>query len=138
MSPIARDPRREVVSFRLTAIEAAHVDAAAAKMTPSRTRHDWCRAAALHAARIKVPSPPPPRRNPARRLPKADVRALAAVLGQLGKIGSNVNQLARCANSLGRLPEDERFRAVLDEVTAVARQVRAALEGRGDDDGDQG
>ncbi|CAO3455472.1 hypothetical protein [Azospirillum argentinense] len=139
MSPGAREPRREVVvSYRLTAAEAAHIDAAAAKMTPSRTRQDWCRAAALHAARIKVPTPPPPRRNSARRLPKADVRALAAVLAQLGKIGSNLNQIARRLNTTGRLLEGDRLHETLDEVAAAARLVRAALEGRGDDDDHQG
>ncbi|WP_395452498.1 plasmid mobilization protein [Azospirillum melinis] len=137
MPPGTREPRDVVISYRVTAAEAAHIDAAAAKMTPARTRQDWCRAAALHAARIKVPKPPPPRRNPARRLPKADIRALAAVLAQLGKVGSNLNQMARRTNATGRLPEGPGLREALDEVTAAAGHVRAALEGHGEDDDHQ-
>lgn len=139
MLPGTLERRDVVVSYRVTTAEAVHIDAAAAAMTPRRTRQDWCRAAALHAARVKVPKPPPPRRNPTRRLPKADVRTLAAILAQLGKLGSNLNQIARRANAAGCLPEGPGLRETLDEVTAAARQVLAALEGGGgENDGDQG
>ena len=127
--PDGPERRLHVVSFRLTDTEAAHVDAAAAAMRTPRSRQDWCRAAALHLAKAKVPTPPPPRRNPARRLPKADTRALAAVLGQLGKIGSNINQIARMANSTGRLPEEAVLRRAAGEIADAARQVRRVLEG---------
>ena len=128
------EKRLHVVSFRLTDAEAAHVDAAAAGMTPRRSRQDWCRAASLHFAKAKVPSPPPPRRHPARRLPKADVQALSKLLAAVGKVGGNVNQLAKVANAVGRLPEIEelaRVRAVLEEMRD---DLHRALKGGGDGD----
>ena len=132
--PGTPDRRDHVVSYRLTAAEAARIDAAAATMTPTRTRTDWCRAAALHLAKAKVPTPPPPRRNPPRRLPKADVQALAAVLAALGKIGSNINQIAKIANSTGRVPEAAVMKRTAAEVAAAVADVRRALEGGGDGD----
>ncbi len=132
--PGTPDRRDHVVSYRLTAAEAARIDAAAATMTPTRTRTDWCRAAALHVAKAKVPAPPPRRRNPPRRLPKADVQALAAVLAALGKIGSNINQIAKIANSTGRVPEAAVMKRTAAEVAAAVADVRRALEGGGDGD----
>lgn len=132
--PGTPDRRDHVVSYRLTAAEAARIDAAAAAMTPTRTRTDWCRAAALHVAKAKVPTPPPPRRNPPRRLPKADVQALAAVLAALGKIGSNINQIAKIANSTGRVPEAAVMKRTAAEIAAAVADVRRALEGGGDGD----
>lgn len=132
----ARDRRTHIVSFRVTPSEAAWIDAAASAMPTRRTRADWCRAAALHIARAKVSAPPPPKRNPARRLPRADVRLLAATLAALGKIGSNVNQMARAANSAGRLPAEGVLRTLSDELRAAVADIRRALEGDGD--GDQG
>lgn len=132
--PGTPDRRDHVVSYRLTAAEAARIDAAAAAMTPTRTRTDWCRAAALHLAKAKVPTPPPPRRNPPRRLPKADVQALATVLAALGKIGSNVNQVAKVANSSGRVPEVAILKRMAAEIASAVADVRRALEGGGDGD----
>lgn len=134
--PGTPERRDHVVSYRLTAAEAARIDDAAAAMTPTRTRTDWCRAAALHLAKAKVPAPPPPRRNPARRLPKADARALAAVLASLGKIGSNINQVARVANSTGRLPDAALLKRTAADIATAVAEVRRALEGGAD--GDQG
>ncbi len=128
------EKRLHVVSFRLTDAEADHVDAAAAAMTPRRSRQDWCRAASLHVAKAKVPSPPPPRRNPPRRLPKADVQALSKVLAAVGKVGGNVNQIAKVANAAGQLPEIgelARVRAVLEEMRD---DLRRALGNGGDGD----
>ncbi|MBI2236113.1 MAG: plasmid mobilization relaxosome protein MobC [Magnetospirillum sp.] len=134
MAALSTDKRLTVVSFRLTDGEAARIDAAAALM--GRTRCDWARAAALHVAKLKVPEPPPPRRHPARRMPKADVRLLAEVLGQLGKIGSNVNQLARRMNKGGPAPDSTILAAMDITIKQAAADIRRALEGRGD--GDQG
>lgn len=121
------DKRLTVVSFRLTDTEAARIDAAAEAM--GRTRSDWCRAASLHIAKAKVPTPPPPRRHPARRLPKADVRLLAEVLGSLGKIGSNVNQLARKMNKGGSAPDAAALASLDLTIKQAAADIRRALEG---------
>lgn len=133
-TPDRPEHREIVVSFRLTPSEAAHVDAASETMRTRRTRTDWCRAAALHAARAKVPNPPPPRRHPARRLPRADVRALVEVLAALGKLGSNVNQLARAANRAGRLPDEAALKTMAAAIAAAVGDIRRALEGGGDGD----
>ncbi|SOE01524.1 hypothetical protein [Caenispirillum bisanense] len=120
------EKRLHVVSFRLTDGEAAHVDAAAATTKPVRSRQDWCRAACLHLAKAKVPNPPPPKRNPARRLPKADVQALGKVLAALGKVGGHTNQMAKAANQNGRLPQIEeltKVRVVLEDMRADLREA---------------
>ena len=66
-----------------------------------------------------------------RRRPFADQEALARLLGELGRIGSNVNQLARVANSGGSLPAEPRLAAILDELAALRDATMKAL-GRGD------
>lgn len=53
---------------------------------------------------------PPPR---ARRRPSVDHKAVAKLLGELGKIGSNINQLARYAH-LGRYQSDSIEMALRD------------------------
>ena len=57
-----------------------------------------------------------------RRVP-LDRRALAHVLAQLGRYGSNVNQLARIANESGEVAA----LAVLQQVQADAREMRNVL-----------
>ena len=98
------EPRDVVVAFRLTLQEAAHLDAAAQALRQPRTRGDFARASALHHAKARVPPPAKPIRRRARRLPALDTQLLAKILAQLGKIGSNVNQLARVSNSCGVPP----------------------------------
>ena len=53
---------------------------------------------------------PPPR---AARRPTANHKAIARLIGQLGKIGSNINQLAKHANA-GRYQEDSIELAIRD------------------------
>ena len=67
----------------------------------------------------------------ARRRPRADQEALARLLGELGRIGSNVNQLARVANTNGSTPAEQRLAAILAELATVRDEVMKAL-GRGD------
>lgn len=61
-------------------------------------------------ARFALFNKPPPR---AARRPTADHRAVASLLGHLGKIGSNINQLAKHANA-GRYQENSVESALLD------------------------
>lgn len=129
--PEAQHPLRSViVSYRLTAEEAGRIDAAAAAMKPRRTRADWARAAALHVAKAKVPGPVRPSRRRARRRPGADVEALARILGQLGKLGSNINQIARIANTTREIPTANLLAGASAEINAFRRAVEAALGGR--------
>ncbi len=41
----------------------------------------------------------------------------------LGRIGNNLNQLARTANALGRLPEGRRLETVLEELLTALRRI---------------
>lgn len=41
----------------------------------------------------------------------------------LGRIGNNLNQLARAANATGRLPDERRLKAALDELVAALRRL---------------
>jgi hypothetical protein len=56
------------------------------------------------------------------RRPPANKAELAVILGQLGKIGSNVNQLARAANARLPILDDD-----LSAALAVLVEMRAAL-----------
>lgn len=125
--------RSIVIAFRVTPSEAAHLDAAAKALRQPRQRADYCRAAALHLAKARVPAPVAPVRRPARRMPAADFRLLGQILGQVGKLGANLNQLARIANSNGILPPD--LSGLTAEVVAIRATLAAALRG---DDVEQG
>lgn len=57
------------------------------------------------------------------RLPHPDKQALARVLASLGAVGSNVNQLARIANTTGELPAVEQLAA----THAAIMEMRGAL-----------
>ncbi len=59
------------------------------------------------------------------RRPPIEKELLARVLGQLGKVGGNLNQVARAVNTTGA--EAEEISAVIAEVRAAAREVMQAL-----------
>lgn len=121
--------RDVIVAFRLTQTEAAHVDAAAAALKRPRRRADFCRAAALHVARQRVPEPAKPIRLPPRRLPALDTQLLSKALAELGKVGSNVNQLARVANSTGTPPAAAALTPMTQQITEIRDAIVAALHG---------
>lgn len=58
---------------------------------------------------------------------RAAVRVLMAANGQLGKVGSNLNQLARHLNQDGALPEREAVRRLLDRVEASIAELDTAI-----------
>ena len=65
------------------------------------------------------------------RRPPVERAELARLLAEFGKIGSNVNQLARVANTHGELPD----RATLASIARHVQESRRALMqvlGRGD------
>lgn len=66
----------------------------------------------------------------ARRKPPVEVRELARVLGELNKWGSNVNQLARVANTHGELPA---LRALYDIIALLRENRRDLLKALGRD-----
>ena len=61
-----------------------------------------------------------------RAAPTPDVQALAILLGQLGKVGANLNQLARLGNQGRPVPLAE-LMETLAATRAAAEKVRQAL-----------
>ena len=120
--------RTIVVVFRLTEIEAAHIEAAGQALKAPRSRNDYCRAAALYTAKSKVPEPIMPIRNKARIKPSADIEALGRIIAALGKIGSNVNQIAFHANRTGSTPALSILSEVAADIADMKRSVCTALE----------
>jgi hypothetical protein len=107
--------RTELAMVRLTPAEKTAVEDAADKAGLSVASY----------SRLQMLGAPPPR---GARRPPVEKQMLAKVLGQLGKIGSNLNQVARSAN----MGEDDlaETRQALSEVRLATLAVLAAL-GRG-------
>ncbi len=63
------------------------------------------------------------------RRPPVEKEMLAKLLGQLGKVGSNVNQVARAAHTTGA--ERAEIDATMAEVRAAAEAITSALGRRG-------
>lgn len=101
--------RSRMVSIRLAPAEAARLQADAARAGLSLGGY----------VRQVVLDAPPPRQS---RRPPVERELLAQCLRQLGKLGSNVNQLARAANS-GLVPA----RAELLAACGAVLELRTAL-----------
>ncbi len=67
----------------------------------------------------------------AARRPPIETQELARLLGHIGKLGSNVNQLAHMANTSGRLRAEHQLDEIGDEIRAMRAAIMKAL-GRGD------
>lgn len=105
--------REKHLTFRLSSEERSAIDAAAeaAGLTPGS-----------YARQILFGAPQP--RSVRRRV--ADHAVLARLLGQAGKIGSNLNQLARASNGGAAVCEAELLEA-LDGLHDVRFELLAAL-----------
>jgi hypothetical protein len=95
------------VGFRATEGELAEIDALAERA--GLTRSSFARASMLAAPEM-----------PATRRPPVEREVLAAILAQLGKCGSNLNQIARQLNSGGDADIPYIEEAVLDFRAACA------------------
>jgi hypothetical protein len=62
---------------------------------------------------------------------RIDLAELGRLLAETGKIGSNINQLARVANSNGDLPTADRLDEIWRELNGIRSELMRAL-GRGD------
>ncbi|SCA55949.1 conserved hypothetical protein [Candidatus Terasakiella magnetica] len=51
-------------------------------------------------------------------------------MGQLGKIGSNINQIARFANQSEEFPEIDLINQIQADIAAIRDDVTSALSGR--------
>jgi len=66
-------------------------------------------------------------RMPARTFDASHAVALARTLGELGRVGGNLNQLVRLANS-GRIAgRDDELSRILTDVDAVRSRLRELL-----------
>ncbi len=74
-------------------------------------------------ARLLLVSAPKTR---SRRRPLADVAALARTLGQLNKVGSNINQVARAIN-LGETPLAHEIHDSLSGIREILAAIREAM-----------
>ena len=121
--------RHVIVSFRLTQIEASRIDTASSLLKRPRTRADYCRATALYSSRQAVPAPALPVRHPPKRTPALDTRLLSSILADIGKVGSNVNQMAHVANTTRRLPAEQALIAIAKDITIIRSAISSALKG---------
>jgi Bacterial mobilisation protein (MobC) len=61
--------------------------------------------------------------------PRAERVELARLLGELGKVGSNVNQIAKALNSIGRIPTPQELPAMQTDIAAMRSALMTALGG---------
>lgn len=108
--------RRRLVQVRLT-------DEEHAALAERAERAGLSAGAFVRAVALGAPGPRAVRRPP---VEKAE---LARLLGQIGRVGSNVNQLARLANA-GGWPGAAELDAMAADVAAMRAAVLSAL-GRG-------
>lgn len=106
--------RCEVLKVRLTPEEMARLkeDAEIAAQTVS------------DVARAQLTNAPMPKR---RYRKSVDHEKLAEVLQQLGKVGNNLNQIAKVANSTGSLSHFRDARLLKNQLEDIRDLVRAAL-----------
>jgi hypothetical protein len=97
------DPKNKFISVRCTAEDHAEIDEQATKAGLSKGAY-------LRALALGEPGPRAVRRPPIER------KELARLLGHLGKVGSNINQLAHAKNANGAFPG-------LPELTAIRRDI---------------
>jgi hypothetical protein len=105
--------RTRVVGVRMTDQEYAQLEAAAERKGLTVASY----------VRDMLISQPQTR---SRRRPRADVATLARFCGELNRIGSNINQMARAAN-LGRAPGGADHTHVMAELLKIFGLARAAM-----------
>jgi len=105
--------RGETVTVRLTKEERATLDALS-------SRSGMAAGAFMRAAAFGDAGPR------AQRRPPADHVALRQILGQCGRIGNNLNQIAKHLNAGGQ-PDIPELRAALAVYPVIGDAIRAAL-----------
>ncbi|QIG81873.1 MobC family plasmid mobilization relaxosome protein [Sphingosinithalassobacter tenebrarum] len=120
-----RQPRPSPFCLRLTPEERARLERDAAGMS----------LAAYIKWRVFDPDSPPPKTRG--KAPVRDHQTLSRLMGLLGqsRLSTNINQLAKAANS-GSLPADDRTRSALEraarDIAAMRTMLMQALGIRGE------
>ncbi len=108
------NPKQAFIAVRCTAQERAAIREAADKS-------GLAVGAYLRATALGSPGPRAVRRPPIER------RELARLLGHLGKVGSNLNQLARAFNRAGRIPSKAELHQAREEIGTIRDALMKAL-----------
>ncbi len=108
------DAKTSFISVRCTAKERVLIDAAA-------TQAGLSVGAYLRTLALGKPGPRAVRRPPVER------KELARLLGHLGKVGSNLNQLAHAFNRDDRIPGVDELNAIRQHVAELRDALMTAL-----------
>ena len=112
------DAKNSFISVRCTAKDHAVINEAA-------TQAGLSVGAYLRALALGHPGPRAVRRPPIER------KELGRLLGHLGKVGSNINQIARAVNTTRNLPSWSELAEIRHEIGRIRDALMKAL-GRGD------
>ena len=112
--------REVLIGFRATATEVQEIDAAAKIAGLSRSAY-------VRAQSLSKPK--------TRRRPTMDAAPLARILGQLGKCGSNLNQIAHMLNR-GDVVTHSAITATVGEVRDLTKEIFKAMGRRSHADSD--
>jgi len=110
------------LSFRLLPDEFEQLSAMAAVSKTSVS--SFCRRAAFSASALPLPTYES-------RVPDENAAELRAVLGQIGRISSNLNQLTRLANTTKTVPENRELKLLFAEVCALRVNIIDAVKMNG-------
>lgn len=116
--------RQPHIDFRVTAKEKAEIEKAAERA--GLDVGSFARVQCLAAPKVR-----------AARRPVVEMKALARLLGEMGKIGSNLNQLARMANT-EKCVETDGLESTLAKVRIVAGEIMQAMGRKYPGGGDKG
>lgn len=107
----------EILTFRLTPEESAQLRAVAASQGIGPTT--FARRAAFAAAALSTP-------EYEARLPDPKKADLAKLLGQVGRMASNLNQLTKLANTTKQLPDARVIKLLAGEVRELRNNILGA------------
>lgn len=65
------------------------------------------------------------------RLPPPMSMEMKEAIFQLSRIGNNLNQLARAANTTGNVPAEREFKNDLEDLKAILRKISDLYDARG-------
>ncbi len=108
------DPKGRFIAVRCTDAEHAALTAKAA--TAGLSVGAYIRSVGLGSAGPR-----------ARRRPPIEREAIALLLGQVGRVGSNVNQLAKAMNTHGNLLAWGELTRAIDDIAAIRAELMRAL-----------